>query len=263
MVMRKNKDLGQVFLKDQKYVRRIISAMDIKSADVLEIGPGAGVMTSHLLRRSSRLWCVEFDARFAERLKKNFASSSNLWVLNKDILTVDLAEISRDLIVFGNVPYNISYQLITYIIEQRKNIRQVFMTFQKEFAYKLAAVPGEKAYSFLTCYFRCFCEGEVLFDIPKQAFSPRPKVDSAFIKIDFLDQPLCPEEKQDALFKLIKKAFSQRRKKILNSLSGRYDKKTVHAMCAYAQVSSDARPEQISPEQYLSMLEFLDKNTAA
>lgn len=252
--MRQNKELGQVFLKDPKYIQRIVKAMDIEGRDVLEIGAGGGAMTSQLIGRTRRLWSVELDPRFAALLRKTYGGHDKFTVINKDILKVRLDSLAENLIVFGNVPYYISYQLITYVIEQRLVIEKVFMTLQKEFAAKLCASTGEKSYSFMSCYFQCFARARVLFEIPARAFLPRPKVDSAFTEIDFLAAPACALEDEEALFKLIKTAFSQRRKKLLNSLGGRYGRKTVHAMCEYASVPESSRAEHVSVDQYVKML---------
>lgn len=276
--MRKSKELGQVFLRDRRYLNRIFRALDIEDNVVVEIGPGRGAITTYLVKKARHLWCIEIDGRFVRDLREKFYSFSNFQVIHKDILKLNLSKLislSRKiegkfqgkpmkpkghlskLVLFGNVPYNISYQLIQYIIEQRAVIETVYFTFQKEFAQKLSAHPKDKAYSFLSCYFQCFCHATLLFEIPRSAFSPKPKVDSTFTKIIFRDTSLCERVEEAGFFKMIKAAFAQRRKKLINSLAALYPRGVILKMCEYADVSPDARAENVFVEGYYKMFSCL------
>ncbi len=255
--MKFSKELGQIFLRDRRYVKKIISSMDIEGKEVLEIGAGKGELTQYLLKKVKKIWCVEFDSRLVEILNKRFSSFSNLEIINEDILKVDLSSFGGELIVFGNIPYYISNKFIRYIVSQRKWIKEVYASFQKEFAEKLTAHPREKAYSFLTCYIQYFAIPEIIFHIPKQAYWPQPRVDSSFVRIKFLPAPPHPVRNEKKLFKVIKVAFQGRRKKIINSLSSLYSKGKIKEVLEGVGISEEQRPDSLSLEDYCKIADYL------
>ncbi|RKY32354.1 MAG: ribosomal RNA small subunit methyltransferase A [Candidatus Omnitrophota bacterium] len=255
--MKFSKELGQIFLRDKRYVRKIISSMNIEGKEVLEVGGCRGELTQYLLKKVKKLWCVELDSRLVEILSKRFSSFSNLEVINDDILKIDLSSFKRELVVFGNISYHISNKFIRYIITQRKWIKEVYASFQKEFAKKLTAHPGEKAYSFLTCYIQYFAIPKILFDIPKQAYWPQPRVDSSFVKIKFLSASLYPVEDEEKLFRVIKVAFRARRKKIINSLTSLYCKDRIKEVLEALGINEGERPDYLSLEDYCKIVNYL------
>lgn len=247
--MRLSKSLGQVFLKDKHYIEKILSVLDIDGKEVLEIGPGEGVMTRHLINRAQFLYCVELDHRFCEYLRGQFGERQNIEIVHNDILKYSLCALKKQLIVFGNIPYQISNHLIHYFIDNRRFITTAYITVQKEFADKLIAQSSTKAYGFLSCCIQYYADVKKLFDIPAKAFCPCPKVDSSFVKMQFfsVDAHNTPSVNENALFATIRKAFSARRKKISNSLNIPKEK---YAFLADCGISCDARAENISLEQY-------------
>ncbi len=217
--MKQSKSLGQIFLKDKNYIQKILDSLNVSGETVLEIGPGPGEISGQIANKCKFLYGVEFDPRFAEALTEKFHSRNNIKIIHSDILKFSLEDIGEKMVVFGNVPYQISNAIIAYLIENRALIKNAYLTFQREVVDKLIAKVSTKDYSFLTCYAQYYAKVNKLFDIPRGAFVPIPKVISSFIEVRF-DDPSLPKVKDEKLlFEIIRQAFSQRRKKIANSLS--------------------------------------------
>ena len=242
--MKQKPSLSQVFLTDKKYIQKIVDCLDIKGKTVLEIGSGSGSLSQHLSRRAKQLFCLEIDQRFCNLLEKKFSKNPNTQVIGADILKFPVSKLGRKLVIFGNVPYRISSDLIDYLVSQRKYISKAYLTFQKEFVNKLTALPSTKDYAFITCYIQYYAKLKKRFDIPKEAFWPVPKVDSTFIEIEFYKPSSYRIKDEQFLFKIIAQAFSQRRKKIVNSLSLSKIKDNL-------AINLDARAEDISLKDYL------------
>ena len=149
--MRFSKDLSQVFLRDKSYIKRIVDSLEIADRDVLEIGAGRGEVSRYLREKAKHLFCVELDGRLAMVLRDRFSSYDNVTIINDDILKVNMGVFGKELLVFGNVPYHISNQLIRHLVCYRRCIKTVYLTFQKEFAKKICAKPNDKPYSFMSC----------------------------------------------------------------------------------------------------------------
>lgn len=243
--MRQKRSLGQVFLKDKKYIAKILDSLDISGKNVLEIGPGQGEISAAISERAKFLWCVEIDCRFYNYLENKFRQKSNVKIINNDILKFPFSQIAKKTVIFGNVPYHISSRLIKYLIENRKFIDKVYLTFQKEFAQKLLAQPSSKQYNFISCYTQYYVKIKKLFDIPAVSFQPVPKIDSSFIRIDFYRNGPHKAKNEEFLFKIIHKAFSNRRKKIINSLSVPVD------ILSKFKINRDLRAQDLSLEQYI------------
>jgi len=242
--------LGQVLLKDKTYIEKIIATLEVKGQDVLEIGPGDGVITGRLLPAARSLYCVELDTRFYGLLREKFKSSPNITIFNQDILDFKLSELGTTVIVFGNVPYHISNNLVRYLIEHRQYVRRAYLTFQKEFVDKLTAAVSTKPYGALSCLAQYYAHIEKLFDIPARAFVPVPKVDSAFMKLEFYAQLPLSAVNEAVLFKVIRGAFSQRRKKIINALSFLPD---IEHLLLSLKIDGNYRPENLSLRDYISI----------
>jgi 16S rRNA (adenine1518-N6/adenine1519-N6)-dimethyltransferase len=169
--------------------------------------------------------------------------------VNKNILTFDFSCLKDKVIVFGNIPYCISSPIIKCLIENRSFIKHAYLTCQKEFIDKLIAKPSTDDYVFLSCYLQYYAKITKIFDIPANAFSPIPKVSSTFAMLDFSIAPTVKAENEDFLFGLIKKAFANRRKKIINALRLE-DKKDILLSCG---IDPNLRPENISLKQYITL----------
>lgn len=252
--MKLSRSLGQVFLKDSKFIKRIIDHLDINDETVCEIGPGSGNMTRHLLDKALSVHCVEIDPSLCRILKEEFANFANITIVNQDILEFSLSQFKKKIILFGNVPYQISNKLMQYFVKNKGYIKRAYFTLQKEFAQKLIAKPSQKPYGFLSCYIQYHAKVSKIFDIPSRAFFPSPKVDSSFIELKPYTKSPFNVKDEGLLFSIIRKAFNQRRKKIINSmplLRGRKD------LLASLNIADYSRPENISLQQYVDLANTL------
>ena len=256
--MRQRHSFGQIFLKNQKYIQKILASFDLSGKTVLEIGPGKGLITSSLINQAKYLYCVEVDRRFCVFLKNKFRHNKNVEIIHADILKFPFSKLGENITIFGNIPYHISSQLIRYLVNHRKYIKAAYLTFQKEFVQKLTARPSTCNYNFLSCYSQYYANIKKLFDIPASAFEPAPKVDSSFSEITFYSKPPYQVDNEDFLFKIIRKAFAGRRKKIINSLpiipkgtgAPVKDKRSFFSLL---KVDPNSRAENISLKEYVSI----------
>ena len=212
------KALGQHFLTDEEIARRIVDSLQASSHQVLEIGPGMGVLTRYLLQRSDiNLRVVEIDRESVAYLQQHFPALVNR-ILSADFLKLPLADLYPDSVcIIGNFPYNISSQILFKILENKDLVPETVGMFQKEVAERVASAPGKKMYGILSVLLQAFFDIEYLFTVHEHSFNPPPKVKSAVIRIT-----RNPEKKlhcDETLFKnVVKTAFNQRRKTLRNSL---------------------------------------------
>ncbi|MCK5493099.1 MAG: ribosomal RNA small subunit methyltransferase A [Candidatus Omnitrophica bacterium] len=257
--MKQYRSLGQVFLEDKQYIDSICSCLNIKNKAVLEIGPGAGVMSSFLSKNAKKLYCVELDKRFFKFLKDKFKENPKVIIINQDICKYRLDENNENLVVFGNVPYQISKNIVNYLVKYRNNIDDVYIMFQEEFVNKLTAKHKSKEYNFLSCFIQYYAKLEKLFDIPAKAFSPLPKVDSSFIKMKFYKNKPYTVGNEELLFDIIQKAFSQRRKKLINSLKGMCNVKLLDKLFESLNIDISVRPADVSLEKYCFISKYFEE----
>ncbi len=222
---RPKKRLGQHFLTRAAIIQDILHACRFGPDDtVLEIGPGKGALTIPLASMVSHIYAVEKDADLIELLSLKIARAglSNITLIHGDILRFDLAGIapahSPKIGVIGNLPYNISSPCLEKLMRHRSAITHAILMFQREVASRLSALPGEKAYGAMTVLVRYYAKIIPLITVPRNAFFPRPKVDSTVLEINF-DSPYPRSAGNETVFpKVVKGAFSHRRKTLLNSL---------------------------------------------
>lgn len=248
--MKLSKSFGQVFLHDKKYVQKIIDSLEIEGEYVVEIGPGSGIMTARLIKKAKNLFCVEYDPRFYTLLAKRYKDYENFKITQADILKFHLSSLKSETIVFGNIPYHISNRLMQYLVENRKWIKKAYFTLQKEFADKLTASVSSKNFSFLSCYIQYYAVVKKLFDVPAGAFLPKPKVDSSFVQIEFYKKPVCIAEDEEFLFKVIRKAFMNRRKKITNSLPAFKERGNFLSSLG---IDPESRPQNLSVSDFVAL----------
>ncbi len=244
------KSLGQNFLHDPNVIRKIIEACRISSAEtVLEIGAGQGILTEQLAQRAGKVLAVETDRRLVDTLQKRFADT-NVTVLHADILKLDLQHLPNGLKVVGNLPYYISSAIIARLLENKQHFRDLFFTVQWELGERLCAVPGNKTIGAFTHFVQYHCTPKILFKIPAGCFQPVPKVDSCFLEMNVLAQP--PVEVADVklLFELIRIAFQQRRKTLVNALSDHTPKETLWAVLKNLGLNPQARCETLSLKDF-------------
>jgi 16S rRNA (adenine1518-N6/adenine1519-N6)-dimethyltransferase len=261
-VHRAKKSLGQNFLIDPNQQRRIAGALDPGPGDtIIEIGPGQGALTRHLVRSVERLILIELDRDLAPALQREFAGQPHVSVVQGDILDVDLREIvGGDLSsvkVVGNIPYNITTPIIFRLLERDLRPARIVLMIQREVADRILAPPGDPEYGALSVGVRSVARVERLFHVGRGSFRPVPRVDSTVIRIvPIMPPPLSRDEEQD-LRSLTRVAFSWRRKQIQKTLRAApeyaLDPENVEELERRTGVSLQQRPEQLSPDQLLSL----------
>lgn len=244
------KRFSQNFLVNLKAAKRIVDYLDLKQNDeVLEIGPGKGVLTQFLLEKAKRVYGVELDRNLCKYLEEKFKDNENLEVINQDILKFDLKKITGEdrLKVIGNIPYQITSPIFEYLIQNREFIEFAILTVQKEVAKRICAKPGTPDWSPLSIGIQLFSNPEILFTLKPNSFFPAPKVDSGVIKVGFLLRPKV-EVEFPFFTDLVKAVFSQRRKTLLNSLSKSLDlnKDELQVILKEAEIDSQRRGETLS-----------------
>ncbi|MBF0484996.1 MAG: ribosomal RNA small subunit methyltransferase A [Candidatus Omnitrophica bacterium] len=251
------KRLGQNFLRDQRVLRRIIEACELKNDEtVLEIGPGQGALTRSIAPYVKDIIAVEADPQLADQLRKDF-DPAKLTVHDSDILKFDFSKIQGPIKVVGNLPYYISTPIIELVITNRKLFTSLFMTVQLEFGERLVAAPGSKEYGSFSCFVQFYTKPRILFKIPPSAFHPVPKVTSCFMRLDLRLEP--PEEVKDETFflKVIRQAFLQRRKSLVNSLGALASKDKLFLALSAAGVDPKARAEELGLAQFARIADAL------
>lgn len=253
MYVKAKKSLGQHFLKDLDIAKRIVESLDQhQTMDVLEVGPGTGVLTQYLIQDSRiNLSVVEIDRESVAYLKVHYPQlKDNLW--EGDFLRMDLKEkFSGNFYIIGNFPYNISTQIFFKVLEYRERIPMVVGMLQKEVAERLASPWGNKSYGILSVLLQAWYNIEYLFTVDEHVFSPPPKVKSAVIRIkrNTRESLGCDE----ALFKaVVKTTFNQRRKAIRNSIKPMLDGKLLPESYLLGQ-----RPEQLSVEEFVELTKLV------
>ncbi|WDP91359.1 MAG: ribosomal RNA small subunit methyltransferase A [Desulfobacter sp.] len=219
------KELGQNFLSNPATAQMIVDHTGVSGETrVLEVGPGLGAITRPLARAAKHVTAVEKDRRMIPLLQGELEADGidNVTIINKDILKTDIRGIAGEdkLVVMGNLPYNISSQILFKLVKTRRVIDRAFLMFQKELAVRLLASPGGRDYSRLTAVVQYAAKISHVADIRPNSFFPRPEVDSTVLRFDFFEPGEMSESDEDLLFEVIKAAFSKRRKTLRNSMSG-------------------------------------------
>jgi len=235
--------LGQHFLVNQSILERIaIAACGDFTARVVEIGPGRGALTRHLLPRSGELHCIELDSALATYLRGEFSSFDRLQVHEADVLTTDLAQWG-EAVITGNLPYYITSPIIERFLALDGRFSSAVFLMQLEVAERLLASPGTRAYGYLTVVTRLVCDVELVCKVPAGAFSPPPKVESAAVRLVRRDRGVDIEP----VVALASRAFAQKRKTLRNNLRQFYG-------TAIDRVpEAGLRAEQLTIEQFISL----------
>lgn len=216
-----SKKLGQNFLIDPEIVRDIVEAADITPGEtVLEIGPGIGTLTQGLAEAKANVVAVELDNRLPEVLAKTLAGYDNVRIVHGDILKVNIPEIvaSETFKVVANLPYYITTPIIMALLERRLPVTKLVTMVQKEVADRMVAQPGKKDYGALSVAVQYYTEPEIVADVPPKSFIPAPAVDSVVICCDVRKEPAVVVKSEKMFFRVVKAAFSQRRKTLSNAL---------------------------------------------
>jgi 16S rRNA (adenine1518-N6/adenine1519-N6)-dimethyltransferase len=224
------KSLGQNFLVDRNYIDKIIAALRLGPGQtVVEIGPGRGALTRHLVESGAEVIAVELDRDLIPVLQKEFKDDENLRIIQEDALQVDFSDIinpkskiqnSKSVKLVANLPYYISTAILQRLIEQRAVFSEFVLMLQREVVDRITAAPENSERGFLTVLVEAFCETEKLFDVPPTAFRPAPKVWSAVARLRPKESAVI--ENDAFLRDLLSLGFAQKRKTILNNLKGKY-----------------------------------------
>ena len=267
MHIKPKKSLGQNFLIDKNIQAKIIGACNLSRDDiVLEIGSGKGELTAQFAALVKQIYALEIDPRLTLGLEQKLGIYGNCQIIKADILKFDIKKflqenkIKQKIKVIGNIPYYISSPIIEHLINYRNNISQAFMTVQKEFGRRVAAVAGSKEYGSFSCFVQYYAQAKILFEIKSGCFRPVPKVDSCFLSLKFRDKPDVEVKDEEIFFKLIRAAFNQRRKTLRNSLSGFITQKELEEFLNSARIDKNVRPEDLSLEQFAGLLKKVKKN---
>lgn len=250
------KYLGQHFLKDENIAARIVQSLNDECTTqfVLEVGPGMGVLTKYMLQQSYTTYVIDIDTESIHYLQQNFPALSG-HIIEGDFLKEDFYQRTHQpYSVIGNFPYNISSQIIFRIIEKRKHIPLMVGMFQKEVAERICASPGSKAYGILSVLTQAYYETQYLFTVSENVFAPPPKVKSAVIRMKRkLHEPPVNEA---LLFKVVKTAFNQRRKKLRNALHVFGVNDAILQQAGYL----DKRAEELSLDDFIHLSKLIGEH---
>ncbi len=261
-----SKSLGQNFIINPSVCPRIAEEGGAsENTGVIEIGTGVGVLTAELAKRAKKVVAIEIDDRLIPVLSETLSDFDNVKIINEDVLKVDLNKVieeefsGMDVYVCANLPYYITSPIIMSLLEGRLNIKAITVMVQKEAATRLTAELGTRDVGAVTVAVRYYSEPKLLFNVSRGSFMPSPNVDSAVIRLDIKNEQKVDDEKH--FFRVVRAAFSQRRKTLSNSLSSglSIDKKTVTEAIKEAGLSENIRPEQLSMEDFINIAESVRK----
>jgi len=256
--------LGQHFLRDRGVAAAIAAAVPASSGRVLEIGPGRGALTVHLLERFSRVRVVELDEALAARMEGQAATTPGLEVWRADAVTVDLDELTggEPWPVAANLPYSVATPIVRRLLRRPDLFPRLVVMVQREVAERMAAPPGGRARGLLTLEVELAARATVLFTVPPAAFSPPPRVDSSVVQLECharrLDGALA-----ERVLSLAAAAFTHRRKKLSTSLRGGADPAALERALASARIADGSRPEHLELGQWVSLARSLATGAAA
>ena len=215
--LKPKKRLGQHFLKDSNIAKKIVDGLNHDDLNcIIEIGPGMGILTNHLIRFKKKLKLVEIDSESVKYLNQKYIDL-NEQVIEEDFLKINLREFDSPIGLIGNFPYNISSQILFKLLENKNIVDQLVGMFQLEVAKRVCAPPGSKTYGILSVLVQAFYNTEFLFSLSPEYFSPPPKVNSGVIKL-IKKEEINLKCDEALFFKVVKTSFQQRRKTLRNSL---------------------------------------------
>ncbi len=257
MSVKPKKYLGQHFLKDENIAKKIADTLSLSGyKDVLEIGPGMGVLTKYLLQKDIRVHVIELDSESVEYLKSHFLNLQDR-IYEADFLKCDLLEIfgNHPFAIIGNFPYNISSQIVFKTLELRDHIPEFSGMFQKEVAQRICAKEGSKTYGILSVLTQAFYDAEYRFTVPPSVFNPPPKVDSGVLILSRKTNYKLPCD-EALFFKVVKTSFQQRRKTLRNSLKTFNLSDNLKANTIFGR-----RPEQLSVAKFIDLTSLIEADT--
>ena len=265
--IRANKSLGQNFLINQNVIDEIIDSAEISKEDlIIEIGPGLGTLTKQLIEKAGKVICIELDERMVNILEDRFSLYENFEIINEDVLKVDLNQIiekeNKKCKIVANLPYYITTPIIMKLLESKLNIESITVMIQKEVADRIIATPGEKLAGAITYTVYYYCESEKILEVPPESFIPEPEVTSEVIKLNLRKEPPVKAKDMKKMFSIIKVAFMQRRKTLLNALTNGNvfnNKQEALEIFQKLNINQNARAEELTLEQFAELANYLTK----
>ena len=268
---RLSKSLGQNFLTDGNIVDKIVMGADPSPQDlVIEIGPGIGVLTAAAAEKAGKVIAIEVDSHLIPILKETLKGFDNISVINRDVLKTDLHELLDEnkeinghpragVKILGNLPYYITTPIIMKILEDGVPADSITIMLQKEVADRIKASPGNKIYGALSVAVQYYCTVDMITNVPKEVFVPRPKVDSAVIRLNIREEKPVELISEKAFFAVIKGGFGQRRKTLLNSLTGVMGKtkEEIAEVLKQAGIDPVRRAETLSIEEFANVANLI------
>lgn len=262
-----SKSLGQNFLIDKNIIDKIVEQSYIGKKDlVIEIGPGIGVLTAEAAEAAGKVIAIEIDRNLIPVLRETLSEYSNIEIINRDVLKTNLNEILEQnqeingqkvekVRIIGNLPYYITTPIIMKILEDGVGADSITVMLQKEVADRIKAKPGTKAYGALSLAVQYYCTITHVANAPKEVFIPQPKVDSTVIRLDIRTEKPVALDNEEAFFSVIKAGFGQRRKTLLNSLTGVYgmSKDEVSCIMNEAEIDPKRRAETLTMEEFSAL----------
>ncbi|MDR7869661.1 MAG: 16S rRNA (adenine(1518)-N(6)/adenine(1519)-N(6))-dimethyltransferase RsmA [Tissierellaceae bacterium] len=260
-----SKSLGQNFLIDGNIVRKIVQGANITKDDyVLEVGPGIGTLTEELALNAKKVVSVELDESLLPVLDETLQDYDNVEIVHGDILKIDLRKLIDEKFdggpvkVVANLPYYVTTPILAMFLEESFNIDSITVMIQKEVADRMISSHGSKVYGSLTVFVNFYSNPEIVLKVPKTVFMPQPKIDSTVIKLNIKKD--LPDVDREQLFKVVKAAFSKRRKTLLNALSTYgfdLDKEFIKNALEEIQINPEIRAENLTLEDFINISKIL------
>ena len=265
-----NKSLGQNFLIDDGVIEQIVNGADVSKDDiVIEIGPGLGSMTKVLLEKARKVICIELDPKMVEILHDRFIAYKNIEIINEDVLKIDLNKlIENELLqekdiryvkIVANLPYYITTPIIMKLIESNLKIESITVMIQKEVADRLIEFPSGKNTGAITYTVYYYCDSENIGIVPNTSFIPMPEVTSEIIRLKIRKEPKVKANNEELFFKLIKSAFMQRRKTLINALTNAgisKNKEDAENALKTIGLQLKTRPENLTIEDFAKLADY-------
>lgn len=265
-----NKNLGQNFLINEEVVKEIVNCSNISNEDlVIEIGPGLGTLTKFLLEQAGKVICIELDTKMLKILEDRFSLYNNFEIINEDVLKVDLKNIIKNekengkiknVKIVANLPYYITTPIIMKLLEEELELESITVMIQKEVADRLIAIPGQKNTGAITYSVYYYATSEAILEVPNSSFIPEPEVTSKVIKLNIRKEAAVKPKDKEKMFKIIKCAFMQKRKTLLNSLTNNkiFDNKQQGIEILNSlKINENIRPEELTLEQFAKISDNL------
>ncbi len=267
-----NKKLGQNFLIKDEIIEKIICEATVNQSDlIIEIGPGIGALTKALLEKAGRVVCIELDDNMIPILMNRFGTNQKFELIHQDVLKVNLKNLIIDqkknykfnnVKVVANLPYYITTPIIMKLLEEKLEIQSITVMVQKEVAQRLTAKPGDEYTGTITYAIYYYTQPRVIVHVQKESFIPSPEVDSAVIQLNLLEKPRVKVTNELLFFKVIKSAFMQKRKTLVNALdsSKLIEKQKLQGLLNKIGLDEKIRGEKMTIEDFAKLVELIDEN---